>query len=200
MRFHGTTPREPWEFGDEAVAIYKKYAWLRESLLPYIISSARKANESGLSIMRPMAMAFPQARIPATCDDQYMFGDDLLVAPMVRSGTTRAVQLPPGVWTDFWTGEELAGDRKIEFPLPLNKIGVFLRAGAAVPLDLAVSLVAGESMSKGRVRAILATRPVSGDRWRVDTAGVQFLIRYVSGKRNVTALNGRDEWLEGPEQ
>ena len=61
MRFHGTSPREPWEFGDTAVVIYRKCAWLRESLLPYITANTKKARDTGISILRPMMFAYPDS-------------------------------------------------------------------------------------------------------------------------------------------
>jgi alpha-glucosidase (family GH31 glycosyl hydrolase) len=196
MRFHGTTPREPWEFGDAAVAIYRKYAWMRENLLPHIVAEAQRAGDTGVSMMRPMMFAYPQARLLRGCDDQYMFGEDLLIAPVLGPGDSREVCLPPGVWTDFWTGREFTGDRAIELATPLDRIGVLLRQNAAVPMDLAPSLRPGESMSGGRVRAVLATRPRRGELWRVDTRGADVLVRYVQGERIVTKMNGRAEWSE----
>jgi alpha-glucosidase (family GH31 glycosyl hydrolase) len=196
MRFHGTTPREPWEFGDEAVAIYRKYAWLRESLVPYILAAAQKAHDTGLSIMRAMSFTYPQSRLLRGCDDQYMFGDDLLIAPMLGPGNSREVRLPPGVWTDFWTGREFAGNRIVELAMPLERIGVLLRQGAAVPMELPPSLRPGDSMSPGRVRAVLATRTPPGQPWRVDTRGAEVLIRFVRGERVVTKMDGRVEWNE----
>lgn len=196
MRFHGTTPREPWEFGEPAVSIYRKYAWLRESLLPYIIATAQKAHHTGVPIMRPMMFEYPDSELLRSCDDQYMFGDDLLIAPMVGPGEHRDVGLPPGIWTDFWTGREFRGNRTIMLATPLDRIGVLLRDGAAVPMDLPPSLTPGESMSAARVRAVLATRPHGGNPWRVDTRGADVLLRFVHGGRIATKVNGRDEWNE----
>jgi alpha-glucosidase (family GH31 glycosyl hydrolase) len=196
MRFHGTTPREPWEFGDAAVTIYRRYAWLRESLLPYITANGQKAHDTGVSIMRPMMFAYPDSELLRGCDDQYMFGDDLLIAPVLGPGEQRHVRLPPGTWTDFWTGREFVGNRSIVLATPLDRIGVLLRDGAAVPMDLPPSLTPGESMSAGRVRAVLATRPHRGKPWRVDTRGADVLLRFVHGTRITSKVNGRDEWNE----
>jgi alpha-glucosidase (family GH31 glycosyl hydrolase) len=197
MRFHGTTPREPWEFGDAAVAIYRRYAWLRESLLPYITATAQTAHDTGTSIMRSMMFAYPDSKLLRGCDDQYMFGADLLIAPVLGPGDERDVLLPPGTWTDFWTGREFRGDRMIALATPLDRIGVLLREGAAIPIDLPTSLTPGDSMSAGRTRAVLATRPHQGTPWRVDTRGADVLLRFVHGARVVSKVNGRDEWNEG---
>ena len=194
MRFHGTTPREPWEYGEQAVTIYRKYAWLRESLLPYIVSAATQAHATGVSILRPMAFMYPHSRALAACEDQYMFGEELLIAPMLGPGDRRSVRLPPGLWTDFWTGREFAGNCTTELTLPLDQIGVLLREGAAVPIDLPQSLMPGESMSSGKLRAVLTTRSAKGQRWRVDTRGAQVLLRYEHGRRHVVMLDGARQW------
>jgi alpha-glucosidase (family GH31 glycosyl hydrolase) len=196
MRFHGTTPREPWEFGEEAVAIYRRYAWLRENLVPYFLAAAQKARDTGISMMRPMMFAYPESRLLRGCDDQYMLGDNLLIAPMLGPGNRRAVRLPPGVWTDLWTGQEFPGDRAIQLAAPLDRIGVLLRPGAAIPIDLPPSLIPGESMSAGRVRAVFATRPARGQLWRVDTRAADVLIRFIGGERVVTKMNGHMEWSD----
>jgi alpha-glucosidase (family GH31 glycosyl hydrolase) len=190
MRFHGTTPREPWEFGEAAVGIYRKYAWLRESLLLYIAAMASRARETGVSMMRPMMFAYPDSPLLRGSDDQYMFGDHLLIAPVLRPGDHRPVRLPPGVWTDLWTGRPFTGNRVIELDTPLDTIGVLLAPGAALRMELPPSLVPGESMTSGRVRALLTTPPDRGRTWNVDTSGVDVLIRFVGGKRVVTNVQG----------
>ena len=151
MRFHGTEPREPWNYGDAAIRTYKKYAWLRENLLPYIYGSAQSAHASGLPLMRAM---------PAVAPDEYMFGDDMLVAPVHTPGQHRAIILPAGHWSDLWTGLPVAGGKR-DTAVPLDQIPVFLRAGALVPIAVPPDLAMGESMSSGRVSALLVTPPDS---------------------------------------
>lgn len=181
MRYHGTTPREPWEFGEDAVAIYKRYAWLRENLVPYLEKSARETHETGIPLMRPMPMAFPDSPELANCDDQYMFGPDILVAPVLGPGKFRTVKLPPGRWTDFWTGETLNGSNTHRIATPLDRIGVFLRAGAVIPVDLAPSLVPGDSMTVRRLRAVLTTAPGPDAVRRAVAMGASHLVRYGGG-------------------
>jgi alpha-glucosidase (family GH31 glycosyl hydrolase) len=183
MRYHGTTPREPWEFGDDAVAIYKRHAWLRESLLPYIVRSAQEANVTGVPLMRPMPMEFPDSLKLANCDDQYMFGPDILVAPVLGPGESREVLFPPGNWTDFWTAKSYDGGRAYRIPTPLDRIGVFLRPGAFVPMELALSLTPGESMTKGRVKAALVTASSAKVRQRAREAGMDYLVVYTDGAK-----------------
>ncbi len=186
MRYHGTTPREPWEYGNDAVVIYKRYAWLRENLLPYIERSAEDASATGIPLMRPMPFAFPNVPVLANCDDQYMFGPDILVAPMLGPGTSRTVLLPPGRWTDFWTAKTCDGARAHEAATPIDRIGIFLRPGAFIPVELAPSLIPGESMTAGRVKAIIATQPEKGIEQKAKASGASVLIVYGKGARRVT--------------
>ncbi len=200
MRFHGTTPREPWHYGEKAVAVYKKHAWLRENLMPYIEACARQAHEEGIPLMRPMPFAFPDIAALADCDDQYLFGSDLLIAPVLHRGNSRRVYLPPGTWTDFWTAHSWQGSTAIQATTPIDRIGVFLRAGACVQLDLALSLNPGESMSRGRVKAVLATRPDSGGSTCIRTKGAEYLLIYGKGSKQVIRLGPSSQWTTLPAQ
>lgn len=151
MRFHGTEPREPWFYSDAAVSTYRKYAWVRENLLPYIYGSAQKAHTLGTPLMRIL---------PRYASDEYMFGDDLLVAPVHAPGQQRSLVLPPGRWIDFWTGAPVESGASMR-TVSIDDIPVFLRAGALIPVELAPSLTLGDSMSAGRVAALLVTPPAA---------------------------------------
>ena len=161
MRCHGTEPREPWEYGDEAVTIYKHYAWLRENLLDYIYSAAVEAHRTGIPIMRALPVAFPGEPSVAACDDTYLFGPDLLVAPMLQAGDRRVVTFPDGDWVELWTGETIAGPVTREVEAPLARIPVYLRAGALVPVRLHPSLAWGDGMSADCVHALVLTLPAT---------------------------------------
>lgn len=197
MRFHGTTPREPWEYGEQAVVVYRKFAWLRENLLPYIEEAAKEAHEKGVPILRPMPMAYPDLPNLAQCDDEYLFGPDLLIAPMLGPGASRSVVLPPGIWTDFWTGDSFPGGRTIEISAPIDRIGVLLRPGACVPLDLAPSCVPGDSMSEGRIRAMLIATPEDKP-VRISTEKVSSIVVYGGGVKRVLTVEPGREFLVIP--
>lgn len=151
MRFHGTEPREPWYSSDAAVGVYKKYAWLRENLLPYIYGSAQDAHATGNPLMRPLV---------SIAADEYMFGDDLLVAPVHTPGEHRTMSLPPGDWTNFLTGAPVKTGTT-DISVPVDDIPVFLRAGAMIPIEVAPDFELGESMSLGHVAALIVTPPGS---------------------------------------
>jgi len=149
MRFHGTEPREPWYYSEAAVGVYKKLMWVRENIVPYVYGSAQDTHATGVPLMRSM---------PTVAWDEYMFGDDMLVAPVHSQGEHRTIILPQGHWTDLWTGAPVA-DGKHECDVPVDDISVFLRAGALVPVELAPNLALGESMSEGKVSALMVTPP-----------------------------------------
>lgn len=157
MRNHGRTPREPWEYGDAAVANYKFYAWVRENLLDYIYDAAKSAHQTGLPIMRSMAVAYPNNPSLASVGDEYLFGPDLLVAPIVSENNSRSVVLPPGKWTSLWDGSVVTGN--IEVTAPLDSIPVYLREGAVIPVDLSTNLQFGQSITHGRVHALMISAP-----------------------------------------
>lgn len=163
MRSHGRTPREPWEFGEAAVANYKRCAWLRENLLDYIYSAALEAHKSGIPIMRSMSLAYPRESRLAAVDDQYLFGPDLLVAPVVGEGDSRTISFPSGNWTGLWDGKVVAGPASLKTAVPLKTIPVFLREGAAIPVRLSANLQFGESMTSGQMHALVVTPPVQSE-------------------------------------
>jgi alpha-glucosidase (family GH31 glycosyl hydrolase) len=160
MRSHGRTPREPGNYGDDAIANYKCYAWIRENLLNYIYDSAIDAHTTGIPMIRSMAVAFPDDVSLATVSDQYMFGPHLLVAPVVDENNSRVIHFPSGQWTSLWNGKTISGPANLRINVPLDTIPVFLKSGAIIPVQLDPLLQFGASMSRGRVNALLLTPPI----------------------------------------
>ncbi|RLF20738.1 MAG: alpha-xylosidase [Thermoprotei archaeon] len=136
MRVHGTYyPKEPWRFGSDVEKILVKYIRLRYRLLPYIYSLAWKVYSEGYTIMRHLVMDFPDDEEALKVDDEYMFGPYILVAPITTPSTySREVYLPKGIWYDFWSGRKYTGGRYINVSAPLDKIPLFVRAGAILPM------------------------------------------------------------------
>jgi len=136
-RAHGTTPREPWVFGEQAVENFRRYARLRVRLAPYLYATAQEAVEFGLPMLRPLLLVAPNDPAAAIVDDSFMLGGSLLVAPVFSEETepvARRLYLPEGEWYDFWSDERLAGGRWVTRLAPLDLIPVYVRAGAIVPL------------------------------------------------------------------
>jgi len=159
MRWHGKAPREPWYYGEAAVANYQFCAWVRENLLSYIYSAAVLAHENGIPIMRSMAVSFPNERNLAAVGDQYLFGEDLLVSPVLNEQNSRTILFPSGQWTSLWDGRTISGPAHREIEAPLDKIPVYLRRGAAMPVQLSRELQLGRSMTANRVNAMIVTPP-----------------------------------------
>lgn len=122
---------EVWSYGEENCEILSKYIRLREVMRPYTRELMRQAHEKGAPVMRAMFYEFPQDAACWDLKDQYMFGPDLLVAPIVRKGATaRLVYLPAGAsWTNAHDGTEHAGGQSVEVAAPIDVIPLFLRDG-----------------------------------------------------------------------
>ena len=137
-RFHGTSPREPWFFGDEAEEIVREWLAWRYQLIPYLQACALAAQQSGIPVMRSMTLAFPEDRLTWQFDEQYMLGASLLVVPVLQPGGRVRFYLPAGNWYDIWNQTWVQGGRLVESDVPLDHIPVFGREGTLLPLGPAV--------------------------------------------------------------
>jgi alpha-D-xyloside xylohydrolase len=129
-------PNEAWSFGDEAYAIISELLHLRARLRPYIREQMRLAHTKGLPPMRPLFLDFPEDAASYLIEDQFMFGPDLLVAPVLVQGqTSRPVYLPGGAtWTEAWTGQVFEGNQAIMAEAPLDRIPIYLKDQARLPI------------------------------------------------------------------
>ncbi|HEX6011276.1 MAG TPA: TIM-barrel domain-containing protein [Geminicoccaceae bacterium] len=134
MRFHGIGAREPWFFGEAALPLVREVLELRYALIPYIERCLEETYANGVPLYRPMALAFPKAREAHAFDTQYLFGPDLLVAPVLLPGGRVTVWLPEGTWWDWFTGERHVGPKRLDAVLPLDRLPLFARDGTAIPL------------------------------------------------------------------
>jgi alpha-D-xyloside xylohydrolase len=133
IRFHGFPPREPWEFGEEAEQLIREWLDLRYRLMPYIWHTADQASTTGLPMCRAMSLVLPGDRACRDIDDQYLFGDDLLVAPILSPTGERLVYLPDDGWVHWFTGEaHHAGWQAVQSDL--STMPLFRRAGVHIPL------------------------------------------------------------------
>ena len=115
--------------------VCRKYLELRYRLMPYIYSLFREAAETGMPIQRALWLHYPGEARAATRDDEYLWGRDMLVAPVVEKGAaSRAVYLPPGTWYDFWTSERTEGGGEIQRAVDLETLPLYVRSGAILPL------------------------------------------------------------------
>jgi len=131
MRAHsnfGTPDKEPWSFGNQNEIINRRAIELRYELLPYIYNALQQASQTGVPAMRPLFLDFPADEKVSGINDEFLFGDDLLVAPVLYQGVTdREVYLPKGDWFDYWTGQKFAGGRSFQLPVTMDSIPIFVR-------------------------------------------------------------------------
>ena len=136
--------RHPWLLGDKLYSIFKFYANLRSSLIPYIYSYAHIASRTGMPIVRPMVLEFPDDKKGYNLLKQYMLGKEFLV-----SAFTNKVYLPEGEWMDYWTGKIYTGKKTINYVPPANRGGgLFIRAGSIVPFGPVMDYVGQIPLSK----------------------------------------------------
>lgn len=109
VRSHGAPPTEPWEYGEDFQNAFRDADNMRYELMPYIYAQAHDCSEKGLPMMRAMFIEFPDDPGSWLIDNQYLFGSDLLVAPLFQDELDRDVYLPPGQWTDYQSGKTYAG-------------------------------------------------------------------------------------------
>jgi alpha-glucosidase/alpha-D-xyloside xylohydrolase len=115
--------------------ICRKYLELRYRLMPYLYSLVRETSRTGLPIMRAMWVHYPGDRDAVARGDQYLWGRDILVAPVVeKDATSRRLYLPQGTWFDFWTEQRVAGGKEIERAVDLATTPLYVRGGAVIPM------------------------------------------------------------------
>ena len=160
MRYHGTQPREPWVYSDYTVRLYKYYAWLRENLLPYSVQAAQLAHRYGMPMMQSLLMAFPGDKQAIAFEDEYMYGESLLVAPVHEEKEEREIYFPKGKWINFFDFREIVqGGKSNVKKVPIEKIPVYIKEGSFIPLELNGDLNLGESMSAERKKVLLVALP-----------------------------------------
>ena len=136
MRSHstwGSPDKEPWSFDYHHEIINQHAIELRYELLPYIYHAMQRASQTGVPALRPLFLEYPDDAKVTGLDDEFLFGDDLLVAPVLYEGANeREVYLPNGEWFDYWTGRRFAGGQTIHLPVTLDSIPMFVRGGGFI--------------------------------------------------------------------
>jgi len=134
FRTHGCRPNnEPWNIGGDSHRHIRAALILRERLRPYIMKQMKLASEKGLPPMRPLFFDFEDDPETADVEDEFLFGPDLLIAPIVEyEARSRDVYLPAGTkWTDAWTGKKLPGGQTVTADAPIERIPVYIRGDNA---------------------------------------------------------------------
>lgn len=134
-RLHGSSSyRVPWMFDDEAVDVTRRFVELKARLMPMLWAASRAATESGIPVMRPMVLAYPDDPAAAYLDRQYLLGPDLLVAPVFDASGEVDVYLPAGGWTSLLDGTRVAGPGWRRERHAADSLPLYVRDGAVLPL------------------------------------------------------------------
>ncbi|OEG00104.1 alpha-glucosidase [Vulcanibacillus modesticaldus] len=125
--------QEPWAFGEEYGEIIKKYIQLRYIWLPHLYKLFVETSRTGLPVMRPLFMEYPDDKNTFNLSDQFMIGDNVIIAPILQPNTYhRVVYLPEGKWYDYWTDESIEGGKHILVEAELDKLPIFVREGSII--------------------------------------------------------------------
>ena len=154
-------------FDQDTIDTFRRYARLHISLFPYFYTFAHEAAQDGLPIIRHLMLAWPQDPKTYATEYEYLLGDRILVAPVVKQGAdTRRLYLPEGSWVDYWNNKIVQGGREVTVPAPLREVPLLVKAGAIVPFidpdtqTLAVGLAGSKYRTLG-----------TGLTWRVFPSG-----------------------------
>jgi len=128
--------KEPWSYGAEAQAIFTQYDKLRYRLIPYLYSTYYQSYLSGSPVIQALVFNYPEDVNTYNIDDQYFFGDQMLICPVTEKGAkSRTLYLPEGNWIDYWSSEKFTGKQNIITKTPLDKLPIYVKAGAIIPMQ-----------------------------------------------------------------
>jgi len=131
-RAHGAPPKEPWLYNEGFVQAFRQSAEMKYKLMPYVYAQAKECTEKGLPMVRALFVEFPHDQGAWLVDDEYMFGSQILVAPLFESGNQRSVYLPQGKWIDYQTGKVYAGGYQTLTAGTIPAI-ILVRDGSIIP-------------------------------------------------------------------
>ena len=184
-RCHGMNPREPWVFGEKAVEIFRKFDELRYALHPYLYSLAREASETGWPVVRPLVLEFQDVPAIYVWEQEYLLGRDLLIVPVFDPEGNVTYYLPPGDWLNFWTKEKIGGNRIIQESVPLDKIPIFIRDNAIIPMTRP-SQYTGEKPWDPLEILFFIRNGRSAILMNEDRSLISILVKHETGKKAVT--------------
>lgn len=133
MEVHSELNLGPWDYGQQALDIYRRYAVLNMSLFPYRYAAAQESARSGMPMMRALVLIHQDDDTARLTEDEYEFGPDFLVAPVISGGTQRTLYIPDGLWRDAWTGKLMPSRKTITVDAPLEMLPLYVRDGAVIP-------------------------------------------------------------------
>ncbi|MEI8242263.1 MAG: TIM-barrel domain-containing protein [bacterium] len=132
-RCHGAPPKEPWHYGEAFTDDFRLAVELKYRLMPYVYAQAKVSSEHGWPLLRPLFFHYPDDPTSWLIEDEYLFGSDLLVAPLMEESIDRRVYLPPGGWIDYQTGRAFAGTQWHTIEVGALPCVILVRDGAVLP-------------------------------------------------------------------
>jgi alpha-glucosidase len=160
----GTADQEPWVHGPEHEAIRRKYIELRYELMPYLYTGIEEASRTGIPLMRPVFLEYPQAPEFYGDNRDFLFGRDLFVAPVTTEMVdAEEISLPPGEWYDFWTNTKLSIKEKFSLYPRLDEMPLYVRAGAIVPMQPLAQYTGEKPNGPLELRVYLPASTMSND-------------------------------------
>jgi alpha-D-xyloside xylohydrolase len=174
-RAHGAPPREPWEYDEALTEDFRRALGLKYSLMPYIIAQAKDSSARGYPMLRALFFEYPADPTSWTIDDEYMFGSDLLVAPLMESAAGRRVYLPPGDWIDYQTGKTYAGERWHQITAGEIPVVLLVRNHAAIPHVKVAQSTNDIDWKNVELRVFSNDNAAASARFALPTGGVQSL-------------------------
>ena len=131
-RAHGAPPTEPWLISESFTEAFRECAEMKYKLMPYVYAQAKDCSERGLPMVRALLVEFPEDPGAWLVEDEYMFGAQMLVAPLLESGNERVVYLPKGKWIDYQTGKVYEGGYQSIEARKIPAI-ILVRDGSLIP-------------------------------------------------------------------
>ena len=160
----GTLDQEPWVHGPEHEAVRRKYIELRYALMPYLYTAIEEATRTGMPLMRPVFLEYPQASDFYGDNRDFLFGRDFFVAPVTTDMVdAEEISLPPGEWYDFWTNTKLSSKQKFTLQPRLDEMPLYVRAGAIVPMQPVVQSTEEKPDGPLQLRVYLPNSAASSD-------------------------------------
>ena len=199
MEILSQTNEQPWNWdekagGSQALDVYRKYATLHMSLFPYRYAAAQEAAKTGMPVMRALVLQHQNDDRARTTKDEYMFGPDFLVAPVLDENTRRVVYLPEGDWVDYWTGTRFSGGKVMLVDAPADVLPLYVRAGAVIPKipEDVMTLVPQSESGNSKVKSMDDRRvyEVIGGAGSADTTITDFEKRVVVRGANSLKITG----------
>ncbi|HET7199807.1 MAG TPA: TIM-barrel domain-containing protein, partial [Burkholderiales bacterium] len=192
-RTHGAPPREPWEYDAAFVDDFRRAVDLKYALMPYVVAQAKLSAEHGWPMLRPLFFEYPDDPTSWFVDDQYMFGSDLLVAPLFEESNRRRVYLPPGEWIDYQSGAAYEGGRWHEIAAGTIPIVLLVRNHTVLPHVAVTQSTSAIDWNHVELR-VFSTDGASAEGAVALPNGDVHVLRVSGGRLATDPFGGRVQW------